>query len=128
MGWSELEGIANRTDFDLKAHSRGPDEPGLGGRAALLRPGAKQHIVPYVIEPSAGADRATLAFLCDAYEDALVKAPPAEETAKLRELVESFVKSVAKRDSLAADVKDGWSARASASPRPCPSRCRGCWA
>ena len=62
---------------------------------------AKQHIVPYVIEPSAGADRATLAFLCDAYEDALVKAPPAEETAKLRELVESFVKSAAKRDNLA---------------------------
>jgi glycyl-tRNA synthetase len=51
-----------------------------------------------VIEPSAGADRATLAFLCDAYDESLVKEPPAEETAKLRELVLSFAKSVDKRD------------------------------
>jgi glycyl-tRNA synthetase len=106
MGFSELEGIANRTDFDLKAHSRSPENPDSVSELRYYDQEAKQHIVPYVIEPSAGADRATLAFLCDAYEDALVKAPPAEEAAKLRELVESFVKSVAKRDSLAADVKD----------------------
>ena len=54
--------------------------------------------MPYVIEPSAGADRATLAFLCDAYDESLVKEPPAEETAKLRDLVLSFAKSVDKRD------------------------------
>jgi glycyl-tRNA synthetase len=106
MGFSELEGIANRTDFDLKAHSRSPENPDSVAELRYYDQEAKQHIVPYVIEPSAGADRATLAFLCDAYEDALVKAPPAEEAAKLRELVESFVKSAAKRDSLAADVKD----------------------
>jgi glycyl-tRNA synthetase len=106
MGFSELEGIANRTDFDLKAHSRSPENPDSVSELRYYDQEAKQHIVPYVIEPSAGADRATLAFLCDAYEDALVKAPPAEDAAKLRELVESFVKSVAKRDSLAADVKD----------------------
>jgi glycyl-tRNA synthetase len=106
MGFSELEGIANRTDFDLKAHSRSPENPDSVSELRYYDQEAKQHIVPYVIEPSAGADRATLAFLCDAYEDALVKAPPAEEAAKLRELVESFVKSAAKRDSLAADVKD----------------------
>ena len=41
MGFSELEGIANRTDFDLKAHSRGAREPRLGGRAALLRSGGQ---------------------------------------------------------------------------------------
>ena len=106
MGWSELEGIANRTDFDLKAHSRSDTNPDAVGSLTYFDQQAKQHIVPYVIEPSAGADRATLAFLCDAYEDALVKDPPAEETSKLRELVESFVKSTAKRDSLAKDVKD----------------------
>jgi glycyl-tRNA synthetase len=106
MGFSELEGIANRTDFDLKAHSRSPENPDSVAELRYYDQEAKQHIVPYVIEPSAGADRATLAFLCDAYEDALVKAPPADEAAKLRELVESFVKSVAKRDSLAADIKD----------------------
>jgi glycyl-tRNA synthetase len=106
MGWSELEGIANRTDYDLKAHSRSEQNPDAVGSLTYFDQQAKQHIVPYVIEPSAGADRATLAFLCDAYEDALVKDPPAEETNKLRELVESFVKSTAKRDSLAKDVKD----------------------
>jgi glycyl-tRNA synthetase len=106
MGFSELEGIANRTDFDLKAHSRGPGNPDSVSELRYFDQEAKQHIVPYVIEPSAGADRATLAFLCEAYEDALVKAPPAEETAKLRELVESFVKSVAKRDNLDKGVKD----------------------
>jgi glycyl-tRNA synthetase len=106
MGWSELEGIANRTDYDLKAHSRSPENPDAVGSLTYFDQAAKQHIVPYVIEPSAGADRATLAFLCDAYEDALVKDPPAEETTKLRELVESFVRSTAKREALAKDVRD----------------------
>jgi glycyl-tRNA synthetase len=106
MGFSELEGIANRTDFDLRAHSRGPDNPDSIIELRYFDQESKTHIIPYVIEPSAGADRATLAFLCDAYEDALVKTPPAEETAKLRELVESFVKSTAKRDNLDAAVKE----------------------
>src|SRR3954470_6230918 len=98
MGWSELEGIANRTDFDLKAHSRSETNPDAVGELKFFDPELKQHVVPYVIEPSAGADRGTLAFLCDAYEDALVKEPSAEDSGKLRELVESFAKSVAKRD------------------------------
>jgi glycyl-tRNA synthetase len=59
--------------------------------------------VPYVIEPSAGADRATLAFLCDAYDESLVKEPPVEESAKLRDLVASFAKSVEKRDAKALE-------------------------
>jgi glycyl-tRNA synthetase len=105
MGWSELEGIANRTDFDLLAHSRGPNNPDSIAELRYFDQEQKKHIVPYVIEPSAGADRATLAFLCDAYEDALVKDPPAEEVAKLRELVESFARSVDKRDSLDAGVR-----------------------
>jgi glycyl-tRNA synthetase len=105
MGWSELEGIANRTDFDLLAHSRGPNNPDSIAELRYFDQEQKKHIVPYVIEPSAGADRATLAFLCDAYEDALVKDPPAEELTKLRELVESFARSVDKRDSLDAGVR-----------------------
>jgi glycyl-tRNA synthetase len=105
MGWSELEGIANRTDFDLKAHSRGPDNPDSVEELRYFDQEQKKHIVPYVIEPSAGADRATLAFLCDAYEDSLVKEPPAEETAKLRDLVQSFARSVEKRDNLDAATK-----------------------
>jgi glycyl-tRNA synthetase len=112
MGWSELEGIANRTDFDLRAHSRGNKDPKTGventdsvEELRYFDPELKKHIVPYVIEPSAGADRATLAFLCDAYEESLVKDPPAEDVAKLRELVESFARSVAKRDNLEPEVK-----------------------
>ena len=62
QGWAELEGIANRTDFDLKAHAEAS-----GQRLSYFDQESGQHVVPYVIEPSAGADRALLAFLVDAY-------------------------------------------------------------
>ena len=103
MGWSELEGIANRTDYDLKAHSRSPENPDAVGELRYFDQDEKKHIVPYVIEPSAGADRATLAFLCDAFDESLVKEPSAEDTTKLRELVQSFAKSVDKKDPKAFD-------------------------
>lgn len=64
MGWSELEGIANRTDFDLKRHAEYS-----GQRLDYFDQEANEHYVPFVIEPSAGADRATLAFLLDAYHE-----------------------------------------------------------
>jgi glycyl-tRNA synthetase len=68
MGWSELEGVANRTDFDLKQHAQ------FSGKALeYFDEESKQKVVPYVIEPSAGADRATLAFLVDAYQEEEVK-------------------------------------------------------
>ncbi|HXG50533.1 MAG TPA: glycine--tRNA ligase [candidate division Zixibacteria bacterium] len=68
MGWSELEGIANRTDFDLRQHAL------HSGRALeYFDEETKRKIVPYVIEPSAGADRAALAFLIDAYREEEVK-------------------------------------------------------
>ncbi len=68
MGWSELEGVANRTDFDLKQHAQ------FSGKALeYFDEESKQKIVPYVIEPSAGADRATLAFLVDAYQEEQVR-------------------------------------------------------
>jgi glycyl-tRNA synthetase len=63
FGWSELEGIANRTDFDLKRHSESS-----GKSLAYFDEETKQRMFPYVIEPAAGADRATLAFLIDAYD------------------------------------------------------------
>jgi glycyl-tRNA synthetase len=99
MGFSELEGIANRGDYDLSAHSRGPNNPDSVAELRYFDQEQKKHVVPYVIEPSAGADRATLAFLCDAYDESLVKEPPADEVAKLKELVASFAKSVDKRDA-----------------------------
>ena len=64
FGWSELEGIASRTDFDLKRHAEAS-----GKALAYFDPQTKEHFVPYVIEPAAGCDRATLAFLVDAYDE-----------------------------------------------------------
>jgi len=61
-GWDELEGIANRTDFDLKTHAEHS-----GKRLSYFDNDTNEHIVPYVIEPAAGVDRAALAFLIDAY-------------------------------------------------------------
>jgi glycyl-tRNA synthetase len=68
MGWSELEGIANRTDYDLKRHSQYSGKP-----LEYFDEESKQKIVPYVIEPSAGADRSALAFLVDAYNEEEVR-------------------------------------------------------
>ena len=64
MGWSELEGIANRTDFDLRRHAQAS-----GKSLSYFDEEAKEHIVPFVIEPSGGVDRATLAFIVDAYRE-----------------------------------------------------------
>ncbi len=68
MGWSELEGIANRTDFDLKRHASFSGKP-----LTYFDEERKEHVVPYVIEPSAGVDRSALAFLVDAYHAEEVK-------------------------------------------------------
>jgi len=68
MGWAELEGIANRGDFDLRQHSEHS-----GKDLCYFDEAAKEKYIPYVIEPSAGADRATLAFLIDAYREEKVK-------------------------------------------------------
>ncbi|MBI2901349.1 MAG: glycine--tRNA ligase, partial [Planctomycetes bacterium] len=68
MGWSELEGIANRTDYDLTQHSK------FSGKTLdYFEEETKARIVPYVIEPSAGADRSALAFLVDAYHEEEVR-------------------------------------------------------
>lgn len=61
-GWSELEGLANRTDYDLKRH-----QESSGKDLTYFDEETHERFIPYVIEPSAGADRATLAFLVDAY-------------------------------------------------------------
>ncbi|HEY3922832.1 MAG TPA: glycine--tRNA ligase [Gaiellaceae bacterium] len=62
IGWSELEGVANRGDFDLTAHAEGS-----GTKLEWI--GHEERYVPHVIEPAAGADRAALAFLVDAYDE-----------------------------------------------------------
>jgi glycyl-tRNA synthetase len=68
MGWSELMGIANRTDFDLKQHSQ------FSGKSlTYFDDERKIHVVPYVIEPSAGVERSFLAFVLDAYQEEEVR-------------------------------------------------------
>jgi glycyl-tRNA synthetase len=63
-GWGELEGIANRTDFDLRAHAEHS-----GQDLSYYDQEHDRRYVPHVIEPAAGADRATLAFLLAAYAE-----------------------------------------------------------
>ncbi len=64
FGWSELEGIASRTDFDLTQHQTFSRK-----NLTYFEEQTKERYIPYVIEPSAGADRSTLAFLVDAYDE-----------------------------------------------------------
>ncbi|MFZ9908856.1 MAG: glycine--tRNA ligase [Candidatus Nanopelagicales bacterium] len=62
--WAELEGIANRTDYDLKTHSQAS-----GKDLVFFDQESNEKYIPYVIEPSAGLTRAVLAFLLDAYDE-----------------------------------------------------------
>ena len=63
-GWAELEGIANRTDFDLRSHGEAS-----GQDLTYFDDETKERYYPYVIEPSGGVDRAALAFFIDAYDE-----------------------------------------------------------
>ena len=64
FGWSELEGIANRTDYDLKRHS-----DASGTALSYFDQENKRHVTPFVIEPAAGCDRTAMTFLVDAYDE-----------------------------------------------------------
>ena len=80
MGWSELEGIANRTDFDLKAHAKHSGED-----LSYFDPETEERFVPYVIEPALGVERAVLAFLIDAYSEE--EAPTAAGKTEVRRVL-----------------------------------------
>jgi glycyl-tRNA synthetase len=64
IGWSELEGIANRGDFDLTQHALYSGE-----KLEYFDSGTGERYVPHVVEPAAGVGRSLLAFLCDAYDE-----------------------------------------------------------
>jgi glycyl-tRNA synthetase len=68
MGWSELEGIANRGSYDLEQHSKFS-----GKDLSVFEEETKERFTPYVIEPSAGVDRSVLAFLLDSYHEEVVE-------------------------------------------------------
>ncbi len=67
FGWGELWGIADRTDYDLTQH-----QEHSGKSLEYFDPEDNTRYVPYVIEPSLGADRVALAFLCDAYDEEVI--------------------------------------------------------
>lgn len=79
-GWGEIQGIANRTDFDLKAHSERS-----GHALNYFDQAANKRFVPYVVEPSAGVDRAAMTFLVDAYTEE--EAPTADGRTQKRILL-----------------------------------------
>jgi glycyl-tRNA synthetase len=68
MGWSELEGIANRGSYDLEQHSKFS-----GKDLSVFEEETKERFTPFVIEPSAGVDRSVLAFLLDSYHEEMVE-------------------------------------------------------
>jgi len=68
FGWSELEGIANRTDYDLRQH-----EAASGKEMKYYDDATKERFYPYIIEPSGGVDRSVLALLVDAYHEEKVR-------------------------------------------------------
>jgi glycyl-tRNA synthetase len=116
LGWGEIEGIANRQDYDLSAHSKDVTEEDLVRLKleknsdsttkldyfddqyvdkATGKKGARY--IPYVIEPSAGATRGTLAFLCEAYNEELVSEPKEEDLNALRAAIAAARKSIDKK-------------------------------
>ncbi len=88
FGWGELWGIADRTDYDLKQHMDHAKED-----LTYFDPAKNEKYIPYVIEPSLGADRVTLAFLCAAYDQ--------------EELAEGDVRTVMRFHPALAPVKIG---------------------
>lgn len=81
-GWGEIQGIANRTDFDLKAHMTMSGE-----KLTYFDEVSGQHVIPYVIEPSLGVDRAVMTLLVDAYtEEEIAAASGKTETRVLLKL------------------------------------------
>ncbi|MCH2311818.1 MAG: glycine--tRNA ligase [SAR202 cluster bacterium] len=75
-GWGEIAGIANRTNYDLTAHSKES-----GKELSYFDETTKKHVIPYVVEPSFGLDRAVMALLIEGYtHETLVGAKGKEET------------------------------------------------
>ncbi len=116
LGYEEVEGIANRTDFDLGSHSRDQESLGLTARVMPNRdstarltyfdPETKRHVVPFVVEPSAGVGRCFLAVLSEAYDEEMVKVPAPERLASVADALQAFLKSVGRSEKIAPERRD----------------------
>ncbi|MFW6162249.1 MAG: glycine--tRNA ligase, partial [Planctomycetota bacterium] len=78
FGWSELEGVANRTDYDLRRH-----QEYSGRNLEYFDDQTRERYIPYVIEPSAGVDRSLLTFLVDAYDEVITEKGKTERFLRL---------------------------------------------
>ncbi len=109
FGWGELWGIADRTDFDLKAH-----QSQSGENMEYIDPVTNERYIPYVVEPSLGADRVALAFLCNAYEEEELEGGDVRTVMHLHPALAPFKAAVLplqknKLGELAASVYEGLS-------------------
>jgi glycyl-tRNA synthetase len=116
IGPQEIEGIANRTDFDLGSHSKDQDQLGLTARVmanadstarlTYYDQAGNRHLVPYVVEPSAGVGRCLLAVMCEAYTEEMVKSPAPERLSSISDTLASFLKSVGRNEKIGTDARD----------------------
>jgi glycyl-tRNA synthetase len=116
LGYEEIEGIASRSDYDLGSHSRDQANLGLTARVntnsdsiaklTYFDPESKRHVVPFVVEPSAGVGRCFLAVLSEAYDEEMTKAPPEEKLTATCDALQSFVKSVGRNEKISSQSRD----------------------
>jgi glycyl-tRNA synthetase len=116
LGYEEIEGIASRSDYDLGSHSK--DQASLGltarvnpnshstARLTYFDPATNKHVVPFVVEPSAGVGRCFLAVMSEAYDEQMVKAPPQEKLAVVSDALAAFLKSAGKSEKIGAEARD----------------------
>jgi glycyl-tRNA synthetase len=122
LGYEEIEGIASRSDYDLGSHSRDQENLGLSANVSTNRDSVakltyydqanNRHVVPFVIEPSAGVGRCFLAVLSEAYDEQLVKEPAADKVETVRTALDAFVKSVSRSEKLSGEQRDAIVAQA----------------
>jgi glycyl-tRNA synthetase len=122
LGYEEIEGIASRSDYDLGSHSRDQENLGLSAKVSPNRDSVaklnyydqanNRHVVPFVIEPSAGVGRCFLAVLSEAYDEQLVKEPAADKVEAVRGALESFAKSVGRNEKMSGEQRDAIVAQA----------------
>ena len=116
LGYEEIEGIASRTDFDLGSHTRYQDQfelaskvnpnPDSTTRLSYFDAKSNKHLIPFVIEPSAGVGRCLLAVLCEAYDEPMVKPPPDDKLKIVTDGLEAFNESVAKNEKITVETRD----------------------
>ncbi len=130
LGYEEIEGIASRSDYDLGSHSRDQQNLGLSAkvspnpdslaRLTYFDPESKRHVVPFVVEPSAGIGRCFLAVLSEAYDDQIVKAPDSEKIQATADALQAFLKSVGRNEKISATARDAMLERGEAIAKSLP--------